>query len=638
MPDPEPGTAQLSDSTEAIAASSAQDVKLLGPGMRNGAVGACLQSEPQLPPALNSSAPRDALEKADVASAAAAMRIVTTLRGADLLGNPLLNKGTAFSREERRRLGLEGLLPWQVETLDQQLQRCRTALAAMGSDLERYTYLQSQRESNLVLFHRLLESQVETLLPVVYTPTVGLAIQSFSRIYRTPSHGIYLCSPQRDRLEAVLQEAMEGFSPQGPEWRPQLLLVTDAEGILGIGDQGAGGIHICLGKLAVYTLCAGVDPSTTLPVMLDVGTDREDLRADPCYPGLRQPRLRGAAYDAFLEAFVEAVTRICPGALVQWEDFGVNNARRVLDAYRNRIPSFNDDIQGTSGVACAAVLAGLKGLGKPLAEATIVIFGAGTAGCGVATGLERLLVRAGLTAEQARQRLWLIDRPGLLHQDLATMPAAARPYARDPAELSALGLDPAAPISLQSVVEAVRPAVLIGTSTVAGAFDRQVVRALCAGVERPIVLPLSNPTPLAEVTPENLLAWSDGQALVATGSPFGPVFSRGRERRIGQCNNCFIFPGLGYGALAVGARLVSDDMIDAALEALAERIPAARDPDAALMPSLADVQDVSAHVAEAVAIAALEEGLATRARNREEVRRNLAAGRWRPAYPEIDPV
>ncbi len=566
------------------------------------------------------------------------MRIPTTLRGAGLLGNPLLNKGTAFSREERRSLGLEALLPWQVETLEQQMRRCRAALAAMGSDLERYAYLQSQRESNLVLFHRLLEEQVEALLPVVYTPTVGLAIQSFSRSYRTPSHGVYLCSPQGNRLEAVLREALEGFSPQGPEWRPRLLLVTDAEGILGIGDQGAGGIHICLGKLAVYTLCAGVDPSTTLPVMLDVGTDRDALRADPCYPGLRQPRLRGAAYDNFLENFVSAVERVCPGALVQWEDFGVGNARRVLDAYRRRIPSFNDDIQGTSGVACAAVLAGLNGLGTPLAEAQIVIFGAGTAGCGVATGLERLLVRAGLSAEQARRRLWLIDRPGLLHSDLEALPATAAPYARHPSELTALGLDPERPIGLHAVVEAVRPAVLIGTSTVAGAFDQRLVKALCEGVERPIVLPLSNPTPLAEITPENLLAWSDGRALVATGSPFRPVLREGRERLIGQCNNCFVFPGLGYGALAVGARMVSDAMIDAALEALAELIPAARDPDAALMPPLADVQAVSARVAEAVAIAALEEGLATRAANAEQVRQRLAAERWRPEYPEIGPA
>ena len=563
------------------------------------------------------------------------MRVHTLLRGAAVLGHPLLNKGTAFTRQEREALGLEALLPWQVETLELQVQRCRTALAAMGSDLERYTYLQSLRDSNLVLFFRLLEEQVEALLPVVYTPTVGLAIQSFSRSYRTPSHGVYLAAPQQERLAAVLQEAVDGFSPEGPGWRPKLLLVTDAEGILGIGDQGAGGIHICLGKLAVYTLCAGVDPATTLPVMLDVGTDRADLRGHPTYPGLREPRLLGEAYDAFMEAFVAAVERVCPGALVQWEDFGVGNARRVLDAYRQRVPSFNDDIQGTSGVACAAVLAGLKGLDRPLSEAQVVIFGAGTAGCGIATGLERLLIRAGLSPEAARRRLWLIDRPGLLHSGLAGVPAAARPYAHPPEQLTALGLDPSAPIGLQAVVEAVKPAVLIGTSTVAGAFDQAVVDALCRGVDRPIVLPLSNPTPLAEITPANLLAWSAGKALVATGSPFEPVLINGRERLIGQCNNCFVFPGLGYGALAVGARVVSDGMIDAALEALAEVIPAARDPDASLMPPLAQVQAVSARVAEAVALAALEEGVATAVTTPAQARQQLEALRWRPQYPQV---
>lgn len=565
------------------------------------------------------------------------MRMFTALRGAAVLGDPLLNKGTAFTRAEREALGLEALLPWQVETLELQVQRCQVALAAMESDLERYAYLQSLRESNLVLFFRLLEKQVEVLLPVVYTPTVGLAIQSFSRSYRTPSHGVYLAAPQQERLEAVLRAAVEGFSPEGQRWRPQLLLVTDAEGILGIGDQGVGGIHICLGKLAVYTLCAGVDPATTLPVLLDVGTDRQDLRDHPTYPGLREPRLRGAAYDAFLEAFVGAVERVCPGALVQWEDFGVGNARRVLDTYRQRVPSFNDDIQGTSGVACAAVLAGLQGLGKPLREAQIVIFGAGTAGCGIAVGLERLLIRAGLSPEEARRRLWLIDRPGLLHAGLPAVPAPAQPYAQRPEALVALGLDPAAPIGLQAVVEAVKPAVLIGTSTVAGAFDRAVVEALCRGVERPIVLPLSNPTPLAEITPANLLAWSEGRALVATGSPFQPVACNGRERLIGQCNNCFVFPGLGYGALAVGARLVSDGMIDAALEALAAAIPAAQDPEASLMPALADVQVVSERVAEAVALAALAEGLATTAATATEAKERLVARRWRPQYPELLP-
>jgi malate dehydrogenase (oxaloacetate-decarboxylating) len=567
----------------------------------------------------------------------------TERRGAALLADPRLNKGTAFSREERQVFDLEGLLPWQVETIEQQVERCRQALAAMGSDLERYGWLQSLRERNLTLFHRLLADHVELVMPLVYTPTVGLAIQSFARTYRSPAEGVFLSAPQQGRLRQVLAAAIAAWSPQGSDWRPELLLVTDAEGILGIGDQGAGGIHICQGKLAVYSLCAGVDPTTTLPVMLDVGTDREDLRADPTYPGVRQPRLQGEPYDAFVAEFVAAVAELCPGALLQWEDFGTSKARRVLDAHRQRIASFNDDIQGTSGVACAAILAGLQGLGKPLGAAPIVIFGAGTAGCGIAERLERLLIRQGLPVAAARARLWLLDRRGLVYSGRAGVRDLALPWAADAERLEQLAAAGVCPdgedrIGLLELVEAIRPAVLIGTSTVAGAFDQAVIEALCRGCERPIVLPLSNPTALAEVTPENLLRWSGGRALVATGSPFAPVAVQGRLRTIGQCNNCFVFPGLGFGALAVGAREVSEAMIDASLEALAAQIPAAVDPQAPLMPPLTQVQAVSMAVAEAVALAALQEGLATRASTPAEVRTCLQERRWQPVYPELVPA
>jgi len=573
-------------------------------------------------------------------TASSPAQVQTTLRGSALLADARLNKGTAFSREERRALQLEGLLPCQVETIEQQLQRCRLALAAMGGDLERYVWLQTLGERNLTLFHRLLADHVELVMPLVYTPTVGLAIQSFARTYRTPIEGVFLSAPMQGRLRQVLADAISGWSPKGAGWRPELLLVTDAEGILGIGDQGAGGIHICQGKLAVYTLCAGVDPATTLPVMLDVGTDREDLRADPSYPGVRQARLRGEAYDAFIAEFVEAVAELCPGALLQWEDFAAGTARRVLDAHRERIASFNDDIQGTSGVACAAILAGLKGLGRSLADAPIVIFGAGTAGCGIAERLERLLIGQGLSAQEARSRLWLLDRRGLVYEGRAGVRELALPWAADAGRIGTLAAAGAVPdaegrIALVALVEAVKPAVLIGTSTVPGAFDQAVIEALCRGCQRPIVLPLSNPTTLAEVTPENLLRWSDGRALVATGSPFAPVELAGRLRQIGQCNNCFVFPGLGFGALAVGASQVSEAMIDASLEALAAMIPAAGDPDASLMPPLAEVRAVSRAVAEAVALTALAEGLATRARTPEEALACLERRRWQPVYPEV---
>ena len=318
----------------------------------------------------------------------------TSLRGAALLNDPVLNKGTAFSRQERRSLGLEGLLPWRVETIEQQAARCWRAFQELGSDLERYAFAQQLRERNLALFHRFLADHIEVVMPIVYTPTVGKAIQRFSHTYRTPSQGVYLTATQQDDLVEILRQAC-------PE-PPQLMVVTDAQGILGIGDQGAGGIHICQGKLAVYTLCAGLDPARSLPVMLDVGTDSQELLNNPDYPGLPRPRLEGEAFDLFMDRFVEAVGRVCPGALVQWEDFGGANARRVLDAYRHRIPSFNDDIQGTSGVATAAILAGLRGLGKRLADQHFVIFGAGTAGCGIAERLVRLLRREGL---DARRRL-----------------------------------------------------------------------------------------------------------------------------------------------------------------------------------------------------------------------------------------
>lgn len=602
--------------------------------------GGCLQRRDQ-----NGTAPwpRPERRRRQPLIASPPLTLRTPLRGAALLADPRLNKGTAFSRQERQALDLEGLLPWQVETIEQQVERCRQALAAMGSDLERYGWLQTLRERNLTLFHRLLADHVDLVMPLVYTPTVGLAIQSFSRTYRSPAEGVFLSAPQQGRLRQVLAAAIAAWSPDGRPWRPELLLVTDAEGILGIGDQGAGGIHICQGKLAVYSLCAGVDPATTLPVMLDVGTDRQELLDDPTYPGVRQPRLRGDAYDTFVAEFVDAVVELCPGALLQWEDFGAGNARRVLDAHRQRIASFNDDIQGTSGVACAAILAGLQGLGQRLGEAPIVIFGAGTAGCGIAERLERLLIRQGLSAAAARSRLWLLDRRGLVYAGRSGVRELALPWAATAERMEQLAAAAARPdgdgrIGLLALVEAIRPAVLIGTSTVAGAFDQAVIEALCRGCERPIVLPLSNPTALAEVTPENLLRWSGGRALVATGSPFAPVAVDGRLRAIGQCNNCFVFPGLGFGALAVGAREVSEVMIDASLEALAAVIPAAADPEAPLMPPLSQVQAVSSAVAEAVALAALQEGLATRAHTPEQVLACLENRRWRPQYPELLPA
>ncbi|MEX1318013.1 MAG: oxaloacetate-decarboxylating malate dehydrogenase [Synechococcaceae cyanobacterium] len=559
----------------------------------------------------------------------------THLRGAALLSQPALNKDTAFSAEERRELDLEAWLPAAVETIEQQVRRVWDGFLRQGDPLARFAYVSALRQRNLTLFHRFLQEHIEAVLPVVYTPTVGAVIETFSHTDLPAGQGLYITADHLPRLPELLRRA----APDGVD----LLLVTDSEGILGIGDQGIGGIHICQGKLAVYTLCAGLNPERVLAVTLDVGTDRPSLLSDPLYPGSRRRRLRGEAYDAVLDGFVAAVEAVFPGAFLHWEDFGSPQARRVLDRYRQRLPSFNDDIQGTSAVAAAAVLAACRGQGVRLEEQRIVIFGAGTAGCGIAKRLVRLLQARGLSPEEARGRIWAIDRQGLLLEGQESIAPAARPYARPAGDGAGFETDAQGRIGLLEVVRRVRPTVLIGTSAVAGAFDRAVVEAMVAGMadrgaQRPMILPLSNPTALAEATPADLIDWSGGRVLVASGSPFPPVRHRGRERPIGQCNNCFVFPGLGFACVAVGATAVSEVMIDAALAALVEAIPASHDPELPLMPAIADCRTVGAAVAEAVAQAAVEEGLARLADGAEEARACLRQAHWSPSYRPLRPI
>jgi malate dehydrogenase (oxaloacetate-decarboxylating) len=562
-------------------------------------------------------------------AAGASQGRTTTLHGLQLLRDPALNKGTAFSQQERRSLGLEGLLPEQVESLELQVERSWQHFNSLGGPLEQFSFVDNLRRSNLVLFHRFLASHLDAVLPVVYTPTVGAAIQRFSCTYRTPIDGLFLSACQRGRLGEVLQAQIQ----TGVD----LVLVTDSEGILGIGDQGVGGIHICQGKLAVYTLCAGLNPERVLAVVLDVGTNRQSLLNDPLYPGLRQPRLQGDDYLAFVDEFVEAVAEHCPGACLHWEDFGTGTAQLLLDRHRWRLPSFNDDIQGTSGVASAAVLAACRGLGQSLSAQRIVIFGAGTAGCGIAQGLLRLLQAEGISAGEARARLWAIDRPGLLIEDMANLSPAAAGLARPAEERQHWPGNAQGAIGLQEVVDHVKPTVLIGTSTVAGAFNEQVVRTMAAHCPRPVILPLSNPTHLAEACPDDLLSWTEGRALVATGSPFPPVSTATGLRQIGQCNNCFLFPGLGFAAAALVLQAITDSMIDAGLTALAERIPASHNPDAALMPSLQEAPAVARAVAEAVAITGVRENLARRATTVEEALDCLERAHWHPSYRPVSP-
>ena len=549
---------------------------------------------------------------------------LTSKRGLDLLRDPALNQGTAFAAPQRLAFGLEGLLPPQVESLDLQVQRSWAAFCQLEGPLERYAFVEGLRRSNLVLFHRFLSDHLEAVLPIVYTPTVGAVIQDFSRSYRTPIEGLFISADQRGRLRQVLRNGINGPI--------DLVLVTDSEGILGIGDQGVGGIHICQGKLAVYTLCAGLNPERVLAVALDVGTNRPSLLADPLYPGLHQRRLAGADYLGFVDEFVEAVQLECPGACLHWEDFGTSHARQLLERYRDQLPSFNDDIQGTSGVVSAAVLAACQGLGQTLAEQRIVVFGAGTAGCGIAEGLLRLLQKGGLSHGQACERIWAVDREGLLVQGMAGLNPGAAALARDPQELGDFGRNREGQIDLAAVVAQVHPTVLIGTSTVAGAFSRELVEEMARHCVHPVILPLSNPTSLAEAVPADLLAWTGGRALVATGSPFAPVELPGGRRVIGQCNNCFLFPGLGFATVALGLRAISDGMIDAGLQALAEWIPASRNPMAPLMPALGDGAAVAAAVAQAVASAGVREGLAREGISQEQVPLLLQQARWLPTY------
>ncbi len=488
-----------------------------------------------------------------------------------------------------------------------------------------------------MLFHRFLAEHIEAVLPVVYTPTVGRAIQTFSSRPSGSGRVLYLAPPQEEQIEDLLRQAV---GEQGNGDPLELLLVTDSEAILGLGDQGVGGIEICHGKLAVYTLCAGLHPARVLPVVLDVGTDRPERLEDPLYPGWRQPRLRGPAYDRFVDRFVEAVRRVLPGAFLHWEDFGTANAARLLERHRIVCPASTTDIQGTSGVATAAILAACRGQGLSLAEQRIVVFGAGTAGCGIAGQLLRQLQAEGLTPDQARGRLWAIDRDGLLWRDQSG-PAAGRLRApRD--EAVAFRTDARGRIGLEEVVEAVRPTVLIGTSTVAGAFTQEVIDAMVRGLgpgQRPILLPLSNPTALAEATPADLLGWTGGRALVATGSPFEPVVVGGDPAPHRPVQQLLPVSRAGLCLRRGGGQPgVSDGMVEAATRALAARIPAASDPEAPLMPPLAEVREVSQAVAAAVASAAVAEGLARHAATEAEALERLEQARWSADYGPVHAI
>ena len=512
-----------------------------------------------------------------------------TFHGRSLLGRAMYNNDAAFTDEERHWFGLHGLLPVNVLTLEEQLGLELEHVRRKADPLERYIGLAALQDRNETLFYRLLAENLEEFLPIVYTPTVGRACQEYSHILRRP-RGVWITPDDTGRIPELLRNAAQQ--------EVRLVVVTDNERILGLGDQGAGGMGIPVGKLAIYTAGAGIYPALTLPVSLDVGTDNQALLADPIYAGWRHPRLRGPAYDAFIDSFVAGVTSVFPRAILQWEDFKQHIAIRILDRYRDVLPSFNDDIQGTASVVLAGILAGLRHVGEPLRGRRFVFFGAGAAATGIARLVRAALVEAGADADEIRRSLILLDSKGLLGLERPGLDDDKREFALNAAELASLGL--AAGADLLRVVQAVRPAILIGTTATPSTFTEPIVRAMAETCPHPIILPLSNPTSRCEATPAQVLAWTDGHALVATGSPFDPVVVDGTTRQIGQANNAFIFPGVGLAAIIAGARTVSDAQFLVAARTLAARVSDERLAEGALYPSIGDLRAVSREIAVAV--------------------------------------
>jgi malic enzyme len=545
-----------------------------------------------------------------------------------LLRQPLYSKGTAFDAEERRAFGLEGLLPDAVSTMERQAKRVLENLARKSDPLEKYIGLAALQDRNEHLFYRVLLDHLEEFLPIVYTPTVGRACQDFSHIFRR-GRGLWITPAHRGRIAEVLGNA--------PFEDVRLIVVTDNERILGPGDQGAGGMGIPIGKLALYTAAAGIHPASTLPVSLDVGTDNRERLEDELYLGWRFPRLRGPEYDALVDEFVHGVKRRFPRALLQWEDFKKGNAFRLLDRYQEVLPSFNDDIQGTAAVAVAGVIAGARLRAAPLAEQRIVILGAGAAGIGIARLLRSTLEEAGLAGESLLGAIASLDSRGLLVDDREIADAYKKDFAWPAALAAKRGLGPDRPRDLAAVVRAMRPTVLIGTSGEPGAFGEALVREMARHVDRPLLFPMSNPTDKSEAQPVDLIAWTAGRALVATGNPFAPVPWGGRTIRIGQGNNAFVFPGIGLGVLVSEARRVTEPMFAAAARALAEEVHP-RDLEAgSLFPPIGDLRRVTRRIAEAVVREARESGVG-RAIEDGQIPEAVASAMWEPRYPRMQPV
>jgi malate dehydrogenase (oxaloacetate-decarboxylating) len=548
----------------------------------------------------------------------------TALSGYELLNDPLLNKGTAFTEAERDAFELHGLLPPHVATLDYQVQRRLDAFRKLGSDIQKYVFLRGLQDTNETLFYALLTRNIEEMMPIVYTPTVGLGCQQFSSIFRKP-RGLFLSYPHQDDVRRILgNPRFDGV---------EAIVVSDGERILGLGDQGAGGMGIPIGKLSLYTACAGLHPATTLPIILDVGTDSREHLDDPQYIGWQHERMRGDAYDAFIATFVDAVRARWPHVLLHWEDFAIGNANRLLARYRDSLCTFNDDIQGTAAIAVGTLLSAINVTGTPLNEQRIAVFGAGSAGTGICALLLRAMVDAGLAETEARNRFYLVDRDGLLVDGMTGLQPFQAPFAQKRAALSSWTLASPDRIGLSDVVVNARPTVLIGTSGQPHAFHEAVVRAMADRVRRPVIFPLSNPTERAEATPQDLMEWTEGRAVIGTGSPFPPVERNGHAFRIDQTNNAYVYPGIGLGAIAAKARRISDGMFLAAARTIAEMSPAKHDPQANLLPPLVRSRELSLHVAMAVAKEAQADGLAGITSD-EALTAAVKAKMWEPVYAD----
>lgn len=549
----------------------------------------------------------------------------TALKGKDLLMDPSLNKGVAFTEDERKELELEGLLPPTVLTIKEQSDRAYEQFLAQPTNLRKNVVLSDLANRNRVLFYRLFSEHIAEMLPIVYTPTVGTAIQEYSHEYYRPE-GLYLSINNIDGIS----KAFENID-LGPD-DIDIIVATDSESILGIGDWGIGGIKIAIGKLAVYTAAAGIDPSRVLAVVLDAGTNNQKLLDDPLYIGERHERVRGEKYDQFISAYVEEALKKFPSALLHWEDFGGANARKIIDDYKESVLNFNDDIQGTGAVTLSAIVSALKVTGEPIEKQRVVVFGPGSAGIGNADQIVGAMSLNGITEEAAYQQFWAVDQFGLLTENRGNTADFHKPYLRPDSEVTNWARNDEGQIELLEVIKQVKPTILIGTSGTTGAFSEEIVREMAAHTERPIIMPMSNPTPLAEAIPEDLIKWTDGKALIATGSPFSPVSYKGVDYEIGQANNAFVFPGLGLGAVVVKAKLFTEKMFAASAEAVANATKGSGE-GAAILPRVEDLRSVSLDVAVAVAKAAIEDNVAQI--TPDNIEEAVKEAMWEPTYKTI---